>query len=91
MAYAARLPGPVSDLWEWQLQGSCRQADPRLFFHTEGERGRARKARVQAAAAICAQCPVLSACRAHALRTKEPYGTWGGLGEDERNRIFARA
>ena len=39
MAEISRLPGPVADLWEWQLQGACREADPTLFFHPEGERG----------------------------------------------------
>jgi WhiB family redox-sensing transcriptional regulator len=39
MAEISRLPGPVADLWEWQLAGVCRTADPTLFFHPEGERG----------------------------------------------------
>jgi len=45
MAEISRLPGPVADLWEWQLDGACRTADPRLFFHPEGERGPARRER----------------------------------------------
>ena len=45
MAEISRLPGPVADLWEWQLKGSCREADPTLFFHPEGERGPARRNR----------------------------------------------
>ena len=49
MAEISRLPGPVADIWEWQLQGSCRDADPRLFFHPEGERGPARRERDAAA------------------------------------------
>ena len=31
MAEISRLPGPVADLWEWQLKGACREADPTLF------------------------------------------------------------
>jgi WhiB family redox-sensing transcriptional regulator len=27
-------------------------------------------------------------CREHALRVQEPYGTWGGLTEDERQILL---
>lgn len=84
MAELSRLPGPVFDRWEWQLDGACRGADSSAFFHPEGERGAARRRRAEAAKAICAQCPVLTACRAHALAVREPYGIWGGLTEEER-------
>ena len=89
MAEISRLPGPVADIWEWQLQGSCRDADPRLFFHPEGERGPARRERDASAREICASCPVLQQCRTHALTVREPYGVWGGLTEDDREAIFA--
>ena len=88
MAEISRLPGPVADLWEWQIDGSCRTADPTLFFHPEGERGPARRDRDAAAKAICAGCPVLQECRRHALTVREPYGVWGGLTEDDRNAIY---
>ena len=89
MAEISRLPGPVADMWEWQLQGSCREADPTLFFHPEGERGPARRNRDATAKSICAKCPVLSRCREHALAVREPYGVWGGLTEDERETIYS--
>jgi WhiB family redox-sensing transcriptional regulator len=89
MAEISRLPGPVADVWEWQLQGSCRDADPRLFFHPEGERGPARRERDAAAREICSTCPVLEQCRSHALAVREPYGVWGGLTEDDRENIYA--
>ncbi len=89
MAEISRLPGPVADLWEWQLQGSCREADPTLFFHPEGERGPARRNRDAAAKAICATCPVMAQCREHALIVREPYGVWGGLTEDDREAVYA--
>lgn len=89
MAEISRLPGPVADVWEWQLQGSCRDADPTLFFHPEGERGPARRNRDAAAKAICAGCPVIEQCRQHALAVREPYGVWGGLTEDEREAIYS--
>lgn len=90
MVELTRLPGPVSELWEWQYQGLCREADPEIFFHPEGERGGPRRRRDQAAKAICARCPVLQQCRTHALAVQEPYGVWGGLSEEEREIIVRR-
>jgi WhiB family redox-sensing transcriptional regulator len=49
MADVSRLPGPVADLWDWQLAGACRTADPSMFFHPEGERGSDRARRQEAA------------------------------------------
>ena len=89
MAEISRLPGPVADVWEWQLDGSCREADPMIFFHPEGERGPARRRRDVAAKAVCASCPVLQECREHALAVREPYGVWGGLTEEERESLYA--
>jgi WhiB family redox-sensing transcriptional regulator len=90
MAEISRLPGPVMDLWEWQFEGACREADPTLFFHPEGERGSARRRRAEAAKAICATCPVLKQCRNQSLTVREPYGVWGGLSEDERAATLAK-
>ena len=89
MTEISRLPGPVMDLWEWQYEGACRDADPTLFFHPKGERGSARRRRAEAAKAVCATCPVLDACRAHSMAVREPYGVWGGLSEDERTAVLA--
>ena len=90
MAEISRLPGPVADVWEWQYQGACRTADPTIFFHPEGERGPRRRARDAAAQAVCATCPVIDACRQHALTVREPYGVWGGMTEDDREQHYAR-
>lgn len=84
MTEISRLPAPVMEQWEWQFQGACRQAEPSIFFHPEGERGTARRRRAEAAKAVCADCPVIQQCRDHALRVREPYGVWGGLSEDDR-------
>ena len=88
MADVSRLPGPNADLWDWQLDGACRGTDSALFFHPDGERGPSRSAREDAAKAVCATCPVIAACRAHALRVREPYGVWGGMSEDEREAAY---
>jgi WhiB family transcriptional regulator, redox-sensing transcriptional regulator len=90
MADISRLPGPNADLWDWQLLGACRRADPTLFFHPEGERGPSRERRDRAAVQVCAGCPVLAECRRHALAVREPYGVWGGLTEEDREQEIAR-
>jgi WhiB family redox-sensing transcriptional regulator len=84
MRAPSQLPGPVATLWDWQLEGACRQANPELFFHPEGERGPERRSRGSQAIAVCVGCPVLQRCRDHVLRTREPYGVWGGMTEGER-------
>jgi WhiB family transcriptional regulator, redox-sensing transcriptional regulator len=88
MTELSRLPEPVIDSWEWQFAGACRRADPRLFFHPDGERGLQRSRRDAAAIAICSDCPVLQRCRDHGLAVREPYGVWGGLTEEDREAIY---
>ena len=84
MANIARLPMPLLDVYDWQFDGACREADPALFFSPESERGPRRRARENAAKLYCQRCPVLAECLQHALRVKEPYGVWGGLTPSER-------
>lgn len=83
-----RLPSPNPDVWNWQIEGSCRSMDNALFFHPDDERGQARARREAQAKAICQRCPVLDKCREHALAVHEPYGIWGGLSERERREII---
>lgn len=75
----------------WHDRGLCNDpdTDDTLFYHPEGERGAARVRRAEAAKEICATCPVMAKCKAEALRVREPYGTWGGLSEDERKAILS--
>lgn len=86
-APTATPPGAQSGLWEWQLHAACR-GNPAPFFHPYGEREPSRSRRQQAAKAVCATCPVLPACRRHALAAREPYGVWGGLSEEERDALL---
>jgi WhiB family redox-sensing transcriptional regulator len=88
MTALCRLPGPIADLWDWQLDGSCRRENPDVFFHPEHERGPSRRNRDREAKAVCLDCPVLQQCRKHALRAREAYGVWGGLTEHERDTIY---
>ena len=89
MAEISRLPGPQADRWEWQYEGACRDADPDLFFHPEGERGAARRRRAEAAKEYGERCPVLETCRERSLMAREPFGGWGGMSEDERHAMLA--
>ncbi len=88
MADISRLPAPTHDQWDWQLAAACRGLDSAVFFHPEYERGANRASRVAAAKVICRRCPVVQQCRDYALTVQEPYGTWGGLDEQERNALI---
>ncbi len=88
MEIATNVLSPTQDEWEWQYEGSCRQADPNIFFHPEGERGSARRRRAEKAKRFCGDCPVLAMCRERSLNAREPFGVWGGLSEDERHALL---
>jgi WhiB family redox-sensing transcriptional regulator len=90
MSEVSRLPKPVVENWDWQQSGACRELPSEMFFHPDGERGPRRRNRENAAKAVCASCPVLAACRSHALAVQEPYGIWGGMSEDDRLAILER-
>jgi WhiB family transcriptional regulator, redox-sensing transcriptional regulator len=81
---AARL-----DAEGWEGEARCRTVDAPLFFGPNRfEPKHERLAREAAAKAICATCPVIVPCRAHALAEGEMYGVWGGLGEADRRAIL---
>ncbi|MFJ9519842.1 WhiB family transcriptional regulator [Kitasatospora sp. NPDC101801] len=90
MTDISRLPGALDQHWDWQQRAACRRQDAALFFHPAGERGQAHDDRDEAAKRVCVRCPVRSACLAHALQVREPYGVWGGLTEDERAALLRR-
>ena len=47
-----------------------------------------RAAREQTAKAICHECAVRGVCLEQALNTREPFGIWGGLTEQERRVLL---
>jgi WhiB family redox-sensing transcriptional regulator len=49
----------------------CHQVDADLWFAES-------PADVEAAKALCAPCPLKTACLAGALERREPWGVWGG-------------
>lgn len=69
---------------DWRAQAACLDHDPELFFPV----GTTGPALVQTAQAktVCCTCPVKAACLRWAL-TNRVDGVWGGLSEDERERL----
>ena len=78
MAEITRLPGPVADLWDWQLDGACRGVSPEVFFHPEGERGPRRRNRDAQAKAVCAACPVWPSAARTPSRSASPTASGAG-------------
>ena len=69
----------------WQSDAACRDADPELFFPA-AEYGPAHREQVQAAKAVCADCPVREECLIFALEALA-HGVAGGLDEHERRAL----
>jgi WhiB family transcriptional regulator, redox-sensing transcriptional regulator len=81
-------PASRNEFWSWQVRGACRTVGPSLFYSPEGERGSRKRRRESSAKAICATCEVAEICAAYALAWREPYGTWGGLSESDREARY---
>jgi WhiB family transcriptional regulator, redox-sensing transcriptional regulator len=83
-------PESLEAFWSWQMEGACRAVSPSLFFSPEGERGARKAFRERTAKAVCASCRVVEVCAAYAIAYREPYGTWGGLSERDREAAYLR-
>ena len=64
----------------WMTDAACRTVGPNVMYPVTGGKPLAEAKR------ICRTCDVQVECAAYALANNETYGTWGGLGERERNR-----
>ena len=67
---------------DWMARAACR-GRPDLFFGAHGERPQSRARREARARSVCATCPVIVECGAHAHSMPE-YGVWAGESEAER-------
>jgi WhiB family transcriptional regulator, redox-sensing transcriptional regulator len=83
-------PATLMEFWSWHVEAACRAVDMSLFYSPEGERGPRKRRRERAAKEICAGCKVAEVCAAFAVATQEPYGTWGGLSEGDRRKLWRR-
>ncbi|MFJ6940626.1 WhiB family transcriptional regulator [Streptomyces sp. NPDC101132] len=90
MANVWPLLDRAEDHQTWPDRAACRGLGTQGFFQPECESGRERSAREEAARKVCAPCPVRVECRRHALSSREPYGVWGGLTEEERRALYVR-
>jgi WhiB family redox-sensing transcriptional regulator len=67
----------------WQDRAACFGIDPDVFFPlTEDEAG--------PALTYCRVCRIREECLAWALKSRERYGVWGGLTEQQRRRLQRR-
>jgi len=73
------------DTEDWRADASCRTVDPDLFFPI-GTTG-AALVQIDAAKAVCRQCPSKGACLEFALATNQEAGVWGGTTEEERRKL----
>lgn len=84
----------VLELATWRLRArveeghACGLADAGLFFGDEEETDEQRRRREAAAVRVCAGCPVAAECRELAVRNRERFGVWGGLGEAQLHRVI---
>lgn len=82
---------PVMTPWppppgEWARHGRCRglgEAAALVFFPERG-------GDTAAAKAICAECPVMLACREYAVPHPGLVGIWGGTSSRQRREMRAR-
>jgi WhiB family redox-sensing transcriptional regulator len=88
MARSTSQLQPISEAWEWQILGRCRDRNGTQFFHPDDDLGRiSRRLREAAAKRVCDGCPVRRQCATHALTVGEEYGVWGGFSESDRSML----
>lgn len=89
MIAAARRAGIIGHReqpGDWQLDASCAEIDPELFFPSRGEDAVAAPIDPKVPKRICGSCAVSAECLAYALLTESDDGIWGGVtGRDREN------
>ena len=95
----ALLTGTTLTDGSWRDGALCAGVDSDSFFSADsvavGGASRASaiawgepRDALASAKALCAACPVVTACLEHALRTPEPHGIWGGTSPADRESIL---
>ena len=74
---------------QWSDRAACVTAEPEVFFPVGGDFSGLDE--VSVAKLICSNCEVVDECRDYALSTRQPFGVWGGLDEQERRVIWGGA
>ena len=75
-------PFTLEEFWSWHVQAACRQVDTTCSTRPRASGGHVAR-REAAAKQICGSQGG-GASAAYAIATREPYGTWGGLSENDR-------
>ena len=70
---------------DWRHRATCLDENPEMFFPI-GNTGPALL-QIEEAKTVCRRCPVIAECRRWAEGTRQEYGIWGGLSEEERRAL----
>ena len=73
-------PPEHEDMEGWWAGAACEGLDTYLFFPERGKSNRRAKQ-------LCMECPVIDDCLEYAMKTRQKYGVWGGLGEEQRRKL----
>lgn len=65
----------------WKDQAVCDDVD---VMYAEGVVNQ------RIAKSFCARCPVVEDCLAYAMDTRQDFGVWGGLSEEDRRNLRRR-
>ena len=66
---------------------ACEQSDPEAFYPPRGEHA---SIQTRLAKVLCEACPVQRECLTYALIAREPYGIWGGMTTEDREKLLRR-
>jgi WhiB family redox-sensing transcriptional regulator len=80
------VPALALRSWPWASLAACRDTD--IDYFVEGKSAAVMR-EVARAKALCATCPVHSACLQVGMG--ERYGVWAGLTPPERRRLRKRS
>lgn len=76
------LPPPPTDA-RWNEAGACFGMDTNIFYPERGWSAAPAKR-------ICSDCPIRLECLSWAMEHTQRIGIWGGLNENERDRLRGR-
>lgn len=72
----------------WTEYAACYGIPDDVFYGDDTSRGWLGATQLQVAKRICGGCPVRAECLDWALRTREPWGVFGGFTAPERARML---
>jgi len=72
--------------YDWRDDAACQDSDPEAWFPLSADPRHSADA-----LAVCRTCPVLDDCRDWAIATRQEYGVWGGLTEDQLRALKRKA